>query len=255
MTIDKDQIAELETLRARLAELEKQKPVATVDSPYIAETDMDLPIGTKLFAAPVVSHDVEKLIEERDELLSALDAIADAFGVGEDARKQLFVIVENAKNSARRSQCLSLIEAKLFTFEVEDEDGENVEDCMLNWGDDPDEYAARFGEAMSVIANAKCEEIKTELEAARKDAEWISVENNLPGSQGLDSEEVLCFINGHCEMTDFENRNGGAWGIRLGYYDAEKSAFRVHGRPEYHVTHWKPLPAPPAIEQAKGGVK
>ena len=75
--------------------------------------------------------------------------------------------------------------------------------------------------------------------------EWVSVEDRLPGEQGHDSEEVLCFINGHCGLTDFECRNGGAWGIRLGYYDAERGGFRVHGRLEGQVTHWLPLPQPP----------
>lgn len=238
----KAQITELESLRAWKAEIEKQEPVAyryQVEGVFGPVWLNHMPnnlykiISTQpLYASPVVSPDVEKLIEERDELLSALDAIADAFGVGEDARKQLFVIVENAKNSARRSQCLSLIEAKFFTFEVEDEDGENVEDCMLNWGDDPDEYAARFGEAMSVIANAKCEEIKTELEAARKDAEWQPIET----APKTGRELILLLTPSNFPQVAYSN----TWWT---------SGFSAENKP----THWKPLPEPPAIEQAKGG--
>jgi len=74
---------------------------------------------------------------------------------------------------------------------------------------------------------------------------WIPVSERLPGDQGHDSEEVLCFLNGHCSLLDNECRQGGGWGIRLGYYDADIGTFRVFGRPESHVTHWMPLPASP----------
>jgi hypothetical protein len=74
---------------------------------------------------------------------------------------------------------------------------------------------------------------------------WIPVSERLPGDQGHDSEEVLCFLNGHCSLLDNERRQGGGWGNRLGYYDADIGTFRVFGRPESHVTHWMPLPAAP----------
>ena len=74
---------------------------------------------------------------------------------------------------------------------------------------------------------------------------WIPVSERLPGDQGHDSEEVLCFLNGHCSRLDDECRQGGGWGIRLGYYDADIGTFRVLGRPKSHVTHWMPLPAAP----------
>ena len=84
-----------------------------------------------------------------------------------------------------------------------------------------------------------------------RDAMWVRADVNLPGEQGQDSEEVLLFLNGDCAMTDFEARRGGGWGIRLGYFDAEKQAFRVHGRPDSFVTHWMPLPPSPAIDAAR----
>jgi Protein of unknown function (DUF551) len=84
-------------------------------------------------------------------------------------------------------------------------------------------------------------------------AGWISVTDKLPGEQGCDSENVLCFLNGHCDMLDMECRNGGGWGIRIGFYDADKQCFRAGGIAR-EVTHWMPLPAAPkpaALTQEK----
>lgn len=84
---------------------------------------------------------------------------------------------------------------------------------------------------------------------------WVSVSGRLPGEQGQDSEDVLCFLNGHCSLTDHKCRGGGGWGIRIGFYDAEKDMFRVAGQTNAYVTHWMPLPtapgedAPSATEQ------
>lgn len=77
-------------------------------------------------------------------------------------------------------------------------------------------------------------------------SEWISVEEKLPGEQGCDSEQVLVFLMGHCDLFDTECRAGKGWGIRLGYYDADIHCFRTGGRPDDAVTHWMPLPKPPA---------
>lgn len=76
--------------------------------------------------------------------------------------------------------------------------------------------------------------------------DWIDVNERLPGEQGHDSEDVSVFLNGHCGLLDHEKRNGGGWGYRTGFYDAAKQCFRVHGQLDRFVTHWQPLPAPPA---------
>lgn len=77
-------------------------------------------------------------------------------------------------------------------------------------------------------------------------SEWVSVSDKLPGEQGQDSEDVLVFLMGHCDIHDQACRNGAGWGIRLGFYDAEIGIFRVHGKPDTSVTHWQPLPGPPS---------
>lgn len=78
-------------------------------------------------------------------------------------------------------------------------------------------------------------------------SEWISVEDKLPGEQGCDSATVLVFLMGHCELLDAECRQGKGWGWQLGFYDADRGCFYVHGRPEYAVTHWQALPTKPLI--------
>ncbi|WP_414707836.1 DUF551 domain-containing protein [Pseudomonas sp. UBA6562] len=74
---------------------------------------------------------------------------------------------------------------------------------------------------------------------------WLRVEDQLPGEQGHDSGDVLVFLMGNCSLTDMKCRHGRGWGVRIGFYDADIRAFRVHGRPEHAVTHWQPLPSPP----------
>jgi hypothetical protein len=82
------------------------------------------------------------------------------------------------------------------------------------------------------------------------DENWIACSERLPGEQGHDSEDVAVFLNGYCGTSDHEKRQGGAWGFRTGYYDAEKGYWRVGGRAESFVTHWQPLPKPPQTAMA-----
>lgn len=76
-----------------------------------------------------------------------VDAIADLFNVGKYARRPE-TILTNVKNAARRSSCLSLVEHRLFTTKQIDEDGEEFEDCQLNWADEPEVYVKRMESAM-----------------------------------------------------------------------------------------------------------
>lgn len=120
----------------------------------------------------------------------------------------------------------------------------------------PDAMADEWNAFAFCSADEEINRLQTEAYAeGRKDEreahEWIDCDERLPGEQGQDSAEVMLFVNGHCALTDFECRAGGAWGIRLGFYDAERGYFRVHGRPEAQVTHWMPLPDAPTTPASK----
>lgn len=82
-------------------------------------------------------------------------AVADVFGIGSAARSRSGVVA-NARNAHRRSQCLAAVEREFFTRHVDapsiGEDAESGEECLLNWGDEPAQYVARFRECLPTIA-------------------------------------------------------------------------------------------------------
>lgn len=88
--------------------------------------------------------------------------------------------------------------------------------------------------------------LRQQLAEAREMNGWIDVTERLPGERGSDSDDVAVFLNGHCGLLDHEARQGGGWGYRTGFYDAGRQCFRVHGQLDRFVTHWQPLPEPPA---------
>lgn len=83
-----------------------------------------------------------------------LAAIYDAFGIGIKARS-LYILMECISNALRRFNCLSAIERTFFMVptEPEDDDDEPGEECLLNWGHDPEQYVATFREALQTIAS------------------------------------------------------------------------------------------------------
>lgn len=108
-------------------------------------------------AAPAAKAAPQPAIHQGDDA-AALNEIADIFQIGSKARKDRWCILENVRNSFRREQCLSRIEHSYFTVPRppeggdEEDEGGGGEECLLNWGDEPDEYAKRFGEALAQIA-------------------------------------------------------------------------------------------------------
>jgi hypothetical protein len=85
--------------------------------------------------------------EDLDKAEADLEAVYDAFGIGSAARNRA-VLLENVKNATRRSACLSAVEREVFTRIVQDEEGEEGEDCALNWGSAPAQYVEQFRAAL-----------------------------------------------------------------------------------------------------------
>lgn len=128
-------------------------------------------------------------------------------------------------------------------------DGHETFDAHREAGTDPYEPNGRF--IVALVNAYRAGELVPAFAAANPSGgtAWTSVEDQLPGEQGQDSEEVIVFLSGHCELTDMECRKGAGWGHRFGFFDAERQCFRVHGRPDYSVTHWMPK-SPSPLEQA-----
>jgi len=78
-----------------------------------------------------------------------IDQICDIFGIGSAVRTPS-TILANVQNAARRSLCLNEIEAYHSVVET-DEDGDEIEECVLMWGDDPWQYIERYKELMSTL--------------------------------------------------------------------------------------------------------
>ena len=68
--------------------------------------------------------------------------------------------------------------------------------------------------------------------------------DNLPDSE----RQVMVFLCGDRKLLD-TRPDDAAWGLNLGYYDFDKGYWRVHGRPERYVTHWRELPPFPSDAQ------
>ena len=87
--------------------------------------------------------------------------ICDALKIGAEARTET-VIIESIGNALRRSRCLDAVERDLFTSQIEDEEsGELIDDCPLNWGDEPDEYVASVKELLRLSAPKPSELLTT----------------------------------------------------------------------------------------------
>lgn len=76
-----------------------------------------------------------------------LSDVANTFGIGEQARTP-GVILANVENAVRRSRCLGMIEAH-HTVTVLGDDGEEMEEQLLNWGEDPEQYIETYRAVMT----------------------------------------------------------------------------------------------------------
>ena len=87
------------------------------------------------------------------------------------------------------------------------------------------------------------------VELARQSVEarvWnLAVDEDGNPTPPDDNRDVLVFLNGYVDIGDSEGREGGGWGIRMGWSDHDKHYWCVDGHPESFVTHMMDLPGPP----------
>lgn len=76
------------------------------------------------------------------EAKSLLNDICCLLKIGGAARKSS-VILQNIENAIRRSNCLSRIENH-HTIVVLDDDNEEMEEQLLNWGESPEKYIKTY---------------------------------------------------------------------------------------------------------------
>jgi len=98
--------------------------------------------GMKECCGAEYSEEVEVLEKRIAELEAEKDEIRQLFGIGEKAFTHS-VLMENIRNTIRRNACLGRIEGYI-TRTVTDEDGEEWEECPLNWGSEPEDYLTQF---------------------------------------------------------------------------------------------------------------
>lgn len=86
-----------------------------------------------------------------------LTPVFDALQIGSAARTPA-ILLANVQNLIRREHCLSALERTFFTVQTppepcegEDEPGE---DCLLNWGHEPENYLKAFREALGTLFGA-----------------------------------------------------------------------------------------------------
>jgi hypothetical protein len=103
------------------------------------------------------------------------DLIGEAFGIGKDARNNS-VIMANIENAIRRAACLSAIEGDHFTRTVQNEDGEEVQECLLSYGDDIEQYSKTMGLALQELSgpNPSAAAIEYALELGSEGLEFLN---------------------------------------------------------------------------------
>lgn len=160
--------AELDTARGAIRELEhkvfgqEQAIVVLQTSVQQHQRDIADPPGylqdavIRAAGLGVLHEQRDAAVRERDAMRAeltrlreaehALSIVVGVFGTGA-AAPEPHIVAENVRNARRRSQCLSLIE-RHHTVKVTD-GGDEMEECPLHWGDDPEQYIKTY---RSVVA-------------------------------------------------------------------------------------------------------
>ncbi|WP_312630995.1 hypothetical protein [Pantoea piersonii] len=131
----------------------------------------DILVGENLAAYLV--RKFAALQQKLDALSEFRSMIFGALGV-HDSHED-FVARVNIENALRRANCLSAIE-RHFTFEVEDEEyeGEMMEQCPLNWGQEPESYIETFKSVLNSVRAEGVEMFAKNLESLQchMEAKW-----------------------------------------------------------------------------------
>lgn len=116
---------------------------------YEMHRDMGVPVRLLYTAPPPPVGELQGVTDS--EATETLKLVCDALSIGTAARSRS-TIMANVENARRRSDCLWAVEHGFFMVSEPDEDdpeGEPFETCLLRWGDNPEQYAKRFGEALA----------------------------------------------------------------------------------------------------------
>lgn len=121
-------------------------------------------------------------------------SVYSALGCGSEAAE--FAAVSSIQNLIRRESCLSAVERQFFMVATppDEDEGETEpgEECLLNWGQDPEQYAAQFEEALKRIA--------PQAQADARDAELLDfIESHADGVIRLDAVPNYLYWGKHWE--------------------------------------------------------
>lgn len=92
------------------------------------------------------TNKIDEMTEQEAKAL--LNDICAEIGIGGRARTHS-VVMTNISNALRRSACLTRIE-NVHVETYVDEDGERVEESLLNWGQNPEDYLATYKKVVGI---------------------------------------------------------------------------------------------------------
>lgn len=175
-----------------------------------------------------------------------VEEICELFNIGEFSRDKT-TILTNIKNARRRSRCLSEIENYFTTTEIED--GEEFENCLLNWGEEPEKYIETFKQALSGKAS-----IWQDISTAPKDGTRILLRywKNNKSYRTIHTKDFY-ITEGYYHSYDINNSKGELILRHELWKDyAGRLLQDTKSQSKNKVIHWMPLPPIPLTERREG---
>jgi hypothetical protein len=157
------------------------------------QTAIDSPAGV-----PALQH--QEVPREPVNINNDFCPVYAVFGIGSAVRKP-DVLLANVENAMRRTRCLDAIEREFFTVptppDPDEGDDEPGEECLLNWGSDPEEYVEQFRAALATLAASPSTTRQQEVGSDALDARryrWLRKNREV-------TMIVSCFGNGCVNKT------------------------------------------------------